>query len=465
MKAHDPHRRTALRAVLLGIAGAIAWPTRAASRQQFDVRAYGAKGDGTTPDTQAIQRAIDAAAAAGGGARVLLPRGRYPIGPVELRGGIDFHLARGAEILVSTRPEDYGDAHGALHALGARGLTISGVGTIDGRSSEFMERYDSENEWWVPRKFRPRLLVLEDCEDLTIHGITLRQAPSWTVHLLGCRRVMIDGIAIRNQLDVPNCDGIDPDHCQDVTIRNCRITCGDDAIVIKTTAGNDRYGPSRNIVVQDCVLETQDSGLKIGTETTQDVHDVLFERCRIVSSCRGLCIQLRDQGNVYNIAFRDITLVSRYHSGPWWGRGEAISFTAIPRTPETVLGTIHHVAVRNVQATAENSVRIDGWPGARISDITLDKVRVALARWTRYPGGVFDNRPTKAGESLERHDTPGFFVRHTDRVALNDCEVSWRDPPPTFTHALQAVDVTALTHHGFRGKAAHPDRDAAIAVE
>ncbi|HSI16565.1 MAG TPA: glycosyl hydrolase family 28 protein [Sphingomonas sp.] len=433
-------------------------------RKVFDVRAFGAAGDGSAIDTRAIQRAIDAAAEAGG--QVLLPRGTYLTGPVELRGGIDFHLAAGAEIRVSTRPEDYGDARGVLHATGAMGLSISGGGTIDGCSPAFMDGYDAENEWWIPKKFRPRLLVLEDCEDLTIRGVTFRRAPSWTVHLLGCRRVLIDGITIRNQLDVPNCDGIDPDHCQHVEIRNCRITCGDDAIVIKTTAGHDQYGPSHDITVRDCVLETQDSGLKIGTETVQDIHDILFERCRIVTSCRGLCIQLRDQGSVYNVTFRDIHFVARYHSAPWWGRGEAISFTAIPRNAQTRLGTIHDVLVQRVTGRAENSVRIEGSLGARIANIALDRVAVTLGRWTGYPGGVFDNRPTTAVEPIEKHDAPGFFIRHADHVSLTDCAVRWADDRRAgFTHALHGVDVIAFSNRGFDGESAHPEKYAAVFMQ
>jgi polygalacturonase len=352
-----------------------------------------------------------------------------------------------------------------LWAEGADRLNISGTGTIDGRSPDFMDHYDQANEWWIPKAFRPRLLVIEDSADLVIRDVTFRHAPSWTIHLLGCRRVLVDRVTIQNQLDVPNCDGIDPDHCQDVEIRNCRITCGDDAIVIKTTRGHERYGPSGNIHVHDCVLETQDSGLKIGTETCQDIHDILFERCRILTGCRGLCIQLRDEGNVRDIVFRDIEFVARYHSPPWWGRGEAISFTALPRNPGVVTGNIQRVTVENVTGRAENSIRIEGLGGSRVSDVTLRNVAVKFERWTAYPGRVFDNRPTAATEPLEPHDTPAISIRHADRVTLDHCTISWgANPPDYFTHAIEAEDVTELNHRHFTGTAAHPDRQAAISI-
>ncbi len=441
----------------------------------FDVHDYGAKGDGQTLDTQAVQKAIDAAAKAGG--QVKLRTGKtYLLSPVELKGGIDFHLEGTAEIMVSVNPDDYGtpadsgtgtaasaSLQAVLHASGADKLTLSGTGTINGRSPEFMERYDDVGEWWVPKKFRPKLVVLENCKDLTIRDITLKQAPSWTVHLLGCQRVKIDHISIHNAPDVPNCDGIDPDHCQDVDIRNCHIVCGDDAIVIKATKGHDDYGPSRNITVRDCVLETQDSGVKIGTETTQDIHDILFERCTVVNGCRGLCIQLRDAGSVYNVIFRDITFTSRYFSAPWWGRGEAISFTAIPRTPGGAIGTIHDILVQNVSGKAENSIRVNGSAQSRIRDVTLDNVKVTFDRWTKYQGGVYDNRPTTAMDGIETHATVGISLRHADNISLKNCVVEWgKNVPDYFSHALQAEDVTGLKNNGFKGNGAHPDKDQAI---
>jgi hypothetical protein len=283
--------------------------------------------------------------------------------------------------------------------------------------------------------------------------------------MLGCEGVLVDNLKIRNLLDVPNCDGIDPDHCRDVEIRNCHIVCGDDAIVVKATRQATDYGPSANITVKDCVLETQDSGVKIGTETTQDIHDIRFERCEIRTSCRGLTIQLRDEADVYNIDFRDIKFVSRYHSDPWWGRGEAISLTAIPRKPETKVGKIHDVRITNVSGRAENSVRLSGTAGNRIRDIRLENVAVTLDRWTKYRGGLFDNRPTTAQAGIEPHGNPGFSIRHADNVTLTRCSVAWgTNRPEYFTHALEAEQVSGLALTQFAGEAAHPERDPAILI-
>lgn len=491
--------------------GGSASTTQQANRQPlriFDVRDYGAIGDGATLDTASIQRAIDeaAASAASGSSVQVLLRGKkkYLVGAMQLKGGIDFHLADDAELLVSTNQGDYaaiggrggrggattaptgaapatqagrggrggrgggaggGGTGGIFTANEAHGLRITGTGIVNGRSPEFMDHYDTENEWWRPKPFRPRLLQITGCKDFEIHDVTLKQAPSWTLHLVGCQHTLVDKIKILNQLDVPNCDGIDPDHCQDLEIRGCHIVCGDDAIVIKTGRGGSQYGPSTRIRVKDCILETQDSGLKIGTETTQDIFDVVFERCEVRTGCRGICIQLRDEGNVYNVEFRDIKFTSRYFSAPWWGRGEGISFTALPRTPDTQVGTIHDIRVKNVTGRAENSLRIGGAPNARVRDVSFENVAVTLDRWTNYPGGVFDNRPPELN-NIETHGNPGIHIRNADNITIKDCKVDWgKNRPDYFTHALQAENVTGLKLVNFKGEAAHPEKYKAISIE
>jgi polygalacturonase len=448
-------------APVLALLLALAARNAPAAGKVFNVLNFGAAGNGVTLDTTAIQRAIDAAAGTGG--QVLIPRGhKFLVATLDLKGGIDFHLE--GELVISTNQSDYaGD--GVITASNAPDLKITGSGKISGRSLSFMTGYDATNEWWLFKEWRPKMFVLTGCTNLVVRDITFGDAPLWGLHMLGCVHVLVDNVTVNNRLDVPNCDGIDPDHCRDVEIRNCHLTCGDDAIVIKSTRQTSDFGPCANIHVHDCVIRTQDAGLKIGTETTGDIHDIVFERCKIISGSRGLCIQLRDEGNVSNVIFRDIQFTSRYYSDPWWGRGEAISLTAIPRLPTTKLGTLRDIQIQNVTGQAENSVRINGTTNSRIQNVSLESVSVKLDRWTKYKGGVFDNRPTRVLDPVETHATPGISIRCADDVTLKNCSIAWgRNLPDYFSGALETENVTGLHLTGFKGNAAHPDRDAATLI-
>ena len=432
-----------------------------AAGKVFNVLNFGAAGDGVTLDTSAIQRTIDAAADDGG--QVLIPRGhKFLVATLDLKGGIDFYLE--GELVISTNHSDYA-SDGVITASNAADLRITGSGRISGQSLSFMTSYETNNEWWLFKEWRPKMFVLTGCTNLVVRDITFRDAPYWGLHMLGCKDVLVDNVTVNNRLDVPNDDGIDPDHCRDVEIRNCHLTCGDDAIVIKTTRQTKDFGPCANVHVHDCVIRTQDAGLKIGTETTGDIHDILFERCKIISGSRGLCIQLRDEGTVSNVTFRDIQFTSRYFSYPWWGRGEAISFTAIPRLPTTKLGKISDIKIQDVTGRAENSIRINGTPDSRIQNVRLENVRVKLDRWTKYPGGFYDNRPTKVLETIETHDTPGFNIRYTDDVTLEGCSIIWgRNLPDYFSQRARSRKCDRLELTWFKGKAAHPDRAPAILI-
>ena len=420
----------------------------------FNVFDFGANGDGTTLDTAAIQHAIDAAAKDGG--TVLIPRkNRFLIATLDLKGGINFQID--GTLLISTNHADYaGD--GVITASNAADLKITGGGEIVGQSLSFMTSYEATNEWWLFKEWRPKMFVLTGCTNLVVRDITFSDAPYWGLHMLGCENVLVDNVTVNNRLDVPNDDGIDPDHCRNVEIKNCHVTGGDDAIVVKSTRQTNDFGDCANIHVHDCIIRTQDAGLKIGTETVGNIHDILFERCKIISSSRGLCIQLRDEGEVSNVTFRDIEIVSRYHSDPWWGRGEAISFTTIPRNAATKLGKLHDVLVDNVSGHAENSIRVNGTEQSRIANVRFKNVSLEFSRWTKYAGGVYDNRLTKVLTPIESHLTDGFNLSQADNVSLEGCNISWLDADKThFGDAVSAENVRGLKTFKFTGDSAvHP---------
>ena len=454
----------------------------------YNILDFGAAGDGVTDDTKPIQLAIDSCAVAGGGT-VLVPAGQtFLTGTVQLASHVHLHLEGGTRLLSAEDPAAFpnGDLRCMIEARDCEQIAVTGFGTIDGRALSFM----AEDLGYIYRpkdpKWRPRLIGLIGCRHVTFRDITLTNAANWCLHMTGCEDVVVHGIRILNDLKVPNCDGIDPDHCRNVRISDCHIEAGDDCIVIKNTADFAHYGPSENIVVSNCTLVSTSAAIKIGTESVSDFRDMVFRGCVIRGSSRGLAIQLRDQGNVENIVFSDMIIETRLFEEHWWGKAEPIYVTAIPRfgenpppaelpswNPKGALGRVHNVRFCNILCRGENGVFIAGSECSPITDLVLDGVRVEVGKTSKWPGGKHDRRPCDAlgaafrdptqDPGLTDYATSGVFLEHASGVILRDVEVAWgANAPDYFGHALEVHHVTCLDRSGFRGQAAHPNIPAVL---
>jgi len=372
---------------------------------------YDAKNDGSTNNSPFIQAAIDACYAMGGG-RVTIPAGGvFVSGTIELKSGIELHLENGSKLQASHKVDDYvasniageygGNEGGFLiSAFDSNNISITGQGTIDGQADAFLDGWWTDDGNYIrrPKPFRTRIIGLTGCDNIRITGITIKDAAQWTCHLTGCEDVVIHGITIRNGLDVPNCDGIDPDHCRNVRISDCHIEAGDDGIVIKTTREFDKYGPSENITITGCTIISTSSAIKIGTESVSDIRDVIVSGCVIRKSHRGFSIQLRDKGLVENVLFSDCIVETRQFHQKYWGNGEAIYLTAVERHDDGEVGIIRNVVCKNILFRGENGVFICGSPNAQISDITLDGIDGTIKKTSRFPVDFHDMRPKHSQE-------------------------------------------------------------------
>ena len=415
----------------------------------WNVLDYGAKRDGVTNDAPAIQKAIDECTAAGGG-RVYVPAGQYMCGTIDLKDNVDLHLERGASLVASFneadvkivehpdgRVEDSGYFVGSFHA---KNVSLTGFGELYGQGYKVMFDDGADGDYHecplMSEGFRPRLTYLEDVENLTIRDITFRDSSLWTLHMAGCRRVLIQGIKILNNNRGANNDGIDPDSCQDVVISDCFIETGDDAIVVKTTKPiTEKYGPCENILIRGCVLASRDSALKIGTETHGDIRNIVMSDCVVQNCSRAVGIWVRDGATIEDIMVHHITgAMRRYansngrHFAPdWWGKGEPIFISATHRRNKPgFAGTIRNITFDHIRVTAESSLFIRGEEINPICNVQLQDINITMKKQGTQATGFFDEQPSS--RDVYPHEIPAIYARYANGLELENVKVTWVAP-------------------------------------
>lgn len=388
----------------------------------YNVTDFGAAGDGMTDDAAAIQRAIDQCAANGGG-QVYFQRGRtFVAGPVELKSNIELFLDVGATLLANPDERVYsksafGDNEGEgmmwLWAKDIENLRIGGRGTIHGNGIRFMGRELHDSYDLKPTTTfdpRPHVLTLIGVKNLRISDLTIKEGAYWTVHLVGCDDVVIDGISLLNNLKIRNGDGIDIDHSRRVRIANCHITSGDDCICLKNRREYQEYGPTHDITVTNCTMTSRSCAVKIGSENMDSIYNVTIDNCVITKSNRGLGIQNRDEGTVTDVVFSNIVMDLQLWSDVWWGKAEPIYVTSYPRADgnhkdanwrfpkgqtEGRCGEVARIYFNNILATSENGCFVGGDEPGKVHDIYFNQVTLRPVRLTHYDNSRIDLRPRR----------------------------------------------------------------------
>jgi polygalacturonase len=313
----------------------------AAFAATFNVRDFGAVGDGQHKDTAAFAKAVTAATKAGGGT-ILVPPGKYLTGAVELQSHTTLDVESGATLLGSPDPADYplrDDAWGVgrkeisslIYAEKAEDVTIRGHGTIDGQGQHWWRRMGWPNRQKVPRdqrtpeelaqlaliaNGRPQLIRLVGCTRVRVEGLHLINSGSWTIHPLMCDFVTVDGVTIENPVPSPNTDGINPQSCRNVQIMNSRIDVGDDCVTLKSginEIGRKVGRPDENITITNCVMLRGHGGVTIGSEMSGGVRNVVVSNCIFQGTDVGIRVKSqRGRGgvvegfNVANVVMQDV---------------------------------------------------------------------------------------------------------------------------------------------------------------
>ncbi|RZJ09519.1 MAG: glycoside hydrolase family 28 protein [Rubrivivax sp.] len=277
------------------------------TRACVEAQAYGARGDGCTLNTRALQAAINAAASAG--AELRLSPGTYLTGALFLKSGMTLHLEAGATLLGSQNLADYPVLPtrvagiemrwpaALVNIYGERDVALTGEGCIDGDGKVFWDSYWALRATYEPRGLRwasdydcqrPRLIQVFDSARVHIggDGLLLRRSGFWTLHLCYSEDVTVDGVIIRNNDDAhgPSTDGIDIDSCRRVQIRHADIAVNDDALCLK--AGRDADGlrvarPCEDIEISDCIVREGAAGLTFGSETSGGFRRISAQRIHV----------------------------------------------------------------------------------------------------------------------------------------------------------------------------------------
>jgi polygalacturonase len=480
------------RIIMLGaLAFAGAWLLPAAV---FDVTAFGAKGDGKTQNRAAINQAIEAAAAAGGGT-VEVPAGTFVTGSVRLRSNVTLRLERGAVIEASAvaaeydaaepnewdKFQDFGHSHfhnSLIWGEGLENIAIIGGGRISGKALA-RERGAGGD----------KAIALKLCRNVTLRDVTISNGGHFGILATG-----VDNLTVDNLMIDTNRDGIDVDSCRNVHISNTSVNSpNDDAIVLKGTHALGAARVSENITITNCLVSGFEIGslldgtyrrtvkqapdrdgptgrIKIGTESEGDFRNIAISNV-VFDTSRGLALESVDGAHIEDVTVSNITMRDVSNAPIFIRLGSRM------RAPEgTAVGSVKRIAIGNVtvyNADPRYGSIISGVPGHDVEDVKLSNIRIlyrgglTLDQVAKQPADLVNTfffRATGGVPPREPYDTPerekeypepsmfgmlpayGFLIRHAKGIELNDVDIGFmkEDRRPAFV--LDSVEGIELEH-------------------
>jgi polygalacturonase len=421
----------------------------------IDVMTFGAIGDGATLNTAAIQEAIDACYAQGGGV-VNFPAGRYLTGTIQLKDNVTLHLDDQAIILGSTNAADYRNldpfidgtgtpqGYALIVADGASHVGVEGAGLIDGQGRAVKA---AQKSYMV----RPFLMRWLRCTNVNVKDVHLTNPGAWTLNFFQTRNTTVEHVTIRTRdTGLANNDGIDLDSCEGVRIRDCDIDSGDDAICLKTTSPL----PCRDIVVSGCKLSTKCNALKLGTESLGDFEKISLTNCQIRNiGMSGIALYSVDGADLHNVTVSDVTMdgVTVSISIRLGARLKTFRAGDVAKP----VGALRDVTIRNVQVRGAKQIGmlINGIPGHTIESLKLENIDITLVG-----GGNASDAQVQLPEKEATYPeynmfgkvmpAYGLYLRHVLGVEFRDIRVSATKPDAR--PAMIFIDVQNIIPTGFQ---------------
>ncbi len=378
--------------------------------RDFDVRRYGASGDGKTDCRAAIAKAIAECHAAGGG-RVVVSAGDWLCnGPIHLAANVNLHLAEGSTIRFGTNPADYLPAvlvrwegtrcrnySPLIYAYRQDNIAITGRGTLDGQASRFWHEWKrkqtpdqealrkmgmeltplEQRVFGAGHYLRPSLFQPYECRNLLIEGVTFKDSPFWTVHPVFCNNVTVRGIRVLP--GTTNDDGVDPDSCRDVLIEDCVFDTADDNIAIKAGRDQDAWDlpPCENIIVRRCTgIRSRANGYCVGSEMSGSVRNVFIENNKVGDVQSALYVKSNSDrgGTVENIWMR----ANSVETCDWFIKIET-DYKGITGHPYPSAYRNFHFENLTCKTARECGIYSVGIPAKPVSGISFKNVTVEIA--------------------------------------------------------------------------------------
>jgi len=449
-----------------------------------NIRDFGAKGDGSTDDTTAIQTAIDTCSA--NGEKLIFPAGTFLTGTVFLRSNTAIELTTKAvwkgigrvDAYPMQRPRGFGGRmisawRAMIYAEDVENVSIGGQGTIDGNGGHAALHTGSRNS-----PDRPFGLWIIRGRDIRIEAVQMRHSAFWMQHYEQCDHVRITGIRVFNHANLNN-DGVDLTDCHDVIVSDAEIDSSDDALCIKS---HGERGAS-DMVISNCVLASHADAFKMGTASVggfrritannlvirPSAADHIEHPLKVKGGLAGIDLMSTDGGTLEDIVIQNVVMDGVetpvvIKLGDRWAKGgrpdEARGSAREGGPPRTTAGVVRNVLIGHVVARRSGPIpsSITGYPGHCVENITLSDMLIEIEGGSpatdlkvpensgRYPyNRIF-------GQKLPAHS---FFVRHAKNVQFRDVQVKTiapdQRPAFIFEDATGTLDNVDIVNHGGQG--------------